>query len=126
MRDFKKILAWQKADDLVVAVYKATDSFPPAERFGLTSQMRRAVVSVAANIAEGSGRETLLDFRHFLHIARGSLQEVEYYIHLAGRLSFFSPETKQEVWEICQETARILQGLINSINDQISKGRKTN
>ena len=88
MRDFKKILAWQKADDLVVAVYKATEHFPPAECFGLTSQMRRAAVSVAANIAEGSGRETLADFRHFLHIARGSLQEVEYYIHLADRLFF--------------------------------------
>jgi four helix bundle protein len=86
MRDFRKLLAWQRADDLTVLVYRATEDFPSEEKFGLTSQLRRAAVSVAANIAEGSGRHSLKDFRRFLYQARGSLSEVQYYLHLSKRL----------------------------------------
>jgi len=67
MRDFRKIMAWEKADDLVVLIYEASTAFPKEERYGLTSQLRRAVVSVAANIAEGSGKQYLKEFRHFLY-----------------------------------------------------------
>ena len=77
------ITAWQKADDLTVKIYQTTQTFPPQERCGLVSQMQRSAVSVAANIAEGSGRRTLADYIRFLFIAKGSLTEVEYYIHLA-------------------------------------------
>lgn len=78
MPDFKTIKAWQKADDLTVEVYEKTRDFPSDERFGLTSQMRRAAVSVGANIAEGSGRGSLADYIRFLFIAQGSLSELEY------------------------------------------------
>jgi four helix bundle protein len=88
-RNFRKILAWQKDDNLVVEIYRATHShFPDQERYGLTSQIRSAAVSVPANIAEGSGRESLIDFRRFLFVSQGSLSEVEYYLHLAYRLEY--------------------------------------
>ena len=70
MRDFRKLVAWQKADALVITIYELTKTFPDVERYGLTSQIRRAAVSVPANIAEGSGRQTLKEFQHFLHTAR--------------------------------------------------------
>ena len=126
MRDFRKLVAWQKADDLVVMVYQVTEGFPSHEQFGLTSQMRRAVVSVAANIAEGCGRHTLKDFRRFLYLSRGSLNEVEYFIHLAARLDYFSESKTRSVMVHCHETGRVLQGLINSLTQQIQDGRKYN
>lgn len=127
MRDFRKILAWQKADDLTVLVYKVTaQSFPKHELYGLTSQMRRAAVSAAANIVEGSGKQYLKEFRQFLYIARASLSEVEYYIHLANRLGYLPEETKSRLEQAEAEAARTLQGFINSIEKQIALGRIEN
>jgi four helix bundle protein len=88
-KGFFTIGAWQKADDLAVKVYEVTDLqkgyFPRHQLYSLTQQFQKAAVSVAANIAEGSGRESLAEYIHFLSIAKGSLTEVEYYIHLANR-----------------------------------------
>lgn len=126
MRDFRKVVAWQKADDLVVKIYQITQSFPADERFGLTSQTRRAAISVAANIAEGCGRDTLLDFRRFLFQAKGSLSEVDYYLHLSGRLGYIQGPVHTEIVALCQETGRVLQGLIGSVDEQLAAGRKTN
>src|ERR1044071_3368199 len=88
MRDYTKIEAWRLADDLTVAVYEGTRSFPREEIYGLTSQLRRACCSVPANIVEGSSRESKKDYLHFLYIARGSLSETQYFIHLARRLGY--------------------------------------
>ena len=85
-RDFKKIKARQHADDLAVTVYIKTRNFPRDELYGLTSQLRRAAVSVAANIAEGSSREHKKEYLNFLYIARGSISEVEYLLHLSNRV----------------------------------------
>ncbi len=126
MRDFRKVVAWQKADDLVVKIYQITQSFPADERFGLTSQTRRAAISVAANIAEGCGRDTLPDFRRFLFQAKGSLSEVDYYLHLSGRLGYIHGPVHTEIVALCQETGRVLQGLISSVDEQLAAGRKTN
>ncbi len=126
MRDFRKIMAWEKADDLVVLIYEASKAFPKEERYGLTSQLRRAVVSVAANIAEGSGKQYLKEFRHFLYIARASLSEVEYYIHLSHRLGYLNGEKVGKLEEARQEAAKILQGLINAVEKQIKQGRTQN
>lgn len=82
-RDFKKIKAWQYADDLAVLVYSKTKSFPREELYGITSQLRRAAVSVPTNIAEGASREHKKEYVHFLYIARGSIAETEYLLHLA-------------------------------------------
>src|SRR5436305_6301684 len=92
MRDYTKIEAWKLADDLTVAIYERTRTFPREEIYGLTSQLRRAAYSVPANIAEGSSRESKRDYLHFLYIARGSLSETQYFIHLARRLGYLSPE----------------------------------
>jgi four helix bundle protein len=127
MRDFRKIIAWQKADDLAVLVYKVSGNcFPRHELYGLTSQMRRAAVSVAANVVEGSGKQYLTEFRQFLYTARASLSEVEYYVHLAERLGYLPTEDKLCLEQAEAETARTLQGLINSVEKQIQSGRKEN
>ncbi len=126
MRDFRKLLAWQKADDLTVMIYHATEHFPSEEKFGLTSQLRRAAVSVAANIAEGSGRHSLKDFRRFLYLARGSLSEVQYYLHLSKRLGYLPENRQQATSALCAETGKTLQGLINSLTRQMKSGRKYN
>ena len=123
MADFRRIAAWQKADDLAVVVYQATRTFPDEERFGLTSQLRRAVVSVPANIAEGAGRQTLKDFRQFLYIARGSLNEVEYYIHLAQRLGYLPNQQADRLEQERQEVGRVLNGLIGWTAQELDAGR---
>jgi len=110
--DYRKSKAWQKCDDLVVAVYEASMAFPKAEVYGLTSQIRRAAVSVAANIAEGSGRNTRKDFLHFLYQARGSLREVEYYVHLTRRLGYLDDQTRQKLETAANEAGSTLHGLI--------------
>lgn len=79
MRDYKNIKAYQLADDLVVEIYKATRNFPKQEQYGLTSQLRRAALSVPTNIAEGASRKHKPDYLHFLYIARASIAEVEIY-----------------------------------------------
>ena len=90
MPDFKDIKAWQKADDLVVEVYEKTKDFPREELYGLTSQMRRAAISVCANIAEGSGRGSLSDYCRFLFIAQGSLSELESKAHCSSTQLFIA------------------------------------
>jgi len=111
-KGFFDIKAWQKADDLAVDVYEKTKSFPRHQLYSLTNQMQRAAVSVAANIAEGSGRQTLADYRRFLYIAKGSLCELEYYIHLAKRLGYLSDADYQRLDILQDETARVLTGFI--------------
>lgn len=88
MRDFHKLLIWQRSHQLTLEVYKATERFPKEELFGLTSQIRRACSSVPTNIAEGCGRASNKDFAHFLQIAIGSASEVEYELLLARDLNY--------------------------------------
>jgi four helix bundle protein len=117
-RGFFNIEAWKKADDLAVRVYQTTQSFPRDQRYSLTNQMQRASVSVAANIAEGSGRRTIADFVRFLYIAKGSLREVEYYIHLSKRLGYLSQADHQSLDTLADTTARILTGFIRFKEDE--------
>lgn len=119
MRDYKNILAWQKADDLTVAVYAATRSFPREEVYALTSQLRRAVYSVPANIVEGASRSSQKDYLHFLYIARGSAAEVAYFIHLSHRLGYLDADCHARLAEQADETARVLTGLIRSVEKEI-------
>jgi len=125
-RDFKEIIAWQKADDLAVEIYQeAGKSFPADERFGLTSQIRRAATSIPANIAEGSGRETLKDFVRFWNNAQGSLSEVEYFLHLANRLNYFDEKTFTNLENQRAEVGRLLNGFIKPIQKRIHNGERT-
>lgn len=92
MQDFKKLLVWQKSLELSISTYKLTAAFPSEEKFGLTSQTRRAVVSISNNIAEGCGRFTQSDFGHFLQISLGSTNEVENCFLIAQALGYLSNE----------------------------------
>lgn len=125
MRDYTKIVAWQKADDLTVAVYGATQGFPKEEMYALTSQLRRAAYSVPANIVEGATRETQRDYLHFLYIARGSLTEARYFLHLAGRLGYLLPEQQRSLVESADEVLRILAGLIRSVEGETRRVSRT-
>jgi four helix bundle protein len=111
-RYFRDLLVWQKAMDLARSVYRDTSRFPKAELFGLTSQMRRAAVSVPSNIAEGHGRLSDGNMRVFLAQARGSLFELETQIELASGLELLSPEAAKRLIERCHEIGRMLNGLL--------------
>lgn len=123
MRDYRKIHAWQEADELAVAVYKVTAGFPREELYGFTSQIRRAAVSVAANIVEGSARGTNKEYLHFLYTARGSLSEVQYMIHLAARLSYISEVSHKELEAGTKSVFVRLHGLIRAVEREAPRGR---
>ncbi len=118
MRDYTKIDAWRLADDLTVAIYEKTRAFPREELYGLTSQLRRAAYSVPANIVEGSSRESKREYLHFLHIARGSLSESQYFIHLAHRLGYLNETDKTRLHEMSRETFACLHGLIKAVGKE--------
>ena len=120
-RDFKNIKAWQYADDLAVLVYSKTRSFPKEELYGITSQLRRAAVSVPTNIAEGASREHKREYLHFLYVARGSIAEAEYLLHLSRRVGYLEDNEYKKVEELREETAKTLQGLINSVKKEAKK-----
>ena len=116
VRDFRDLIVWQKAMDLAEAVYEVTKDFPRDEQFGLTSQVRRAVVSVASNIAEGQGRTSGNEFLHHLSIARGSLCEVQTQVMLATRFAYINDDDCQSVLAQADEVGRLLRGLSRSID----------
>jgi four helix bundle protein len=121
MRDYTKIDAWKFADDLAVAVYNRTRTFPREEIYGLTSQLRRASYSVPANIAEGSARESKRDYLHFLYIARGSLTETQYFIHLARRLGYLQMDEAEKLNVQTKQTFACLHGLIRAVEKEAGK-----
>lgn len=125
MRDYTKILAWQKADDLTVAVYAATKSFPREEVYALTSQIRRAAYSVPGNIVEGATRESKKDYLHFLYIARGSLAETHYFAHLAHRLGYLDDVAYGNLTQQTEETQRVLAGLIGVVEKEAGTVART-
>ena len=112
---FKRLEVWKDSMILVKKVYKLTSSFPESERFGLSSQLQRAIVSVASNIAEGSGRGTKKDFINFLNHARGSLYEVMTQLEIAASLKYASRENVDKFIEDCEGLARRINALINSM-----------
>jgi four helix bundle protein len=112
---YQDLIAWQKAKALAVDVYKATESFPKSETYGLTLQLHRAAVSVASNIAEGQGRLTKGEFCHFLGQARGSALELETQLAIAFDLSFLTGGEFKKLEEKSSEVQRLLSGLIASM-----------
>ena len=110
----KKLFVWQRADELVVQIYNATRDFPKEELYGLISQLRRAAVSVPANIAEGMGRQNRKETKQFLNVALGSLNETEYLIGLSQRLGYLRSEDHDEINKLRMETGKMLWGLYRS------------
>jgi four helix bundle protein len=121
MRDYRKIEAWKLGDDLAVSLYELSRAFPREEIYGLTSQLRRAAYSVPANIAEGASRESKRDYLHFLHIARGSLSEAQYFIHLARRLGYASEAQTEQVEAQSRQAFACLHGLIRAVEKEAGR-----
>ncbi len=111
MRDFRDLVAWQKAHRLAVEIYRGTASFPREERFGLTSQVRRSAASIGANIAEGHGRGGGPEFRRFLAIALGSATELQHHLLLARDLGYLDPPQHGGLESAVEEVRRLIRGL---------------
>lgn len=114
-KGFRDLLAWQKAMDLVTAVYLATQVFPRHEQFGLITQARRAAISIPANIAEGQARRHRREFRQFLGVALGSLAELETHLELAHRLGYLKEAQAIPLLQQADEVAKILHGLLRAL-----------
>jgi four helix bundle protein len=116
VKNYTELFAWQKAMDLVDAVYALSARFPREELFGLTAQIRKAAVSVPSNIAEGQGRWTTGEFVQFLGVANGSLREVETQVHIAVRQRFATTEAAEPAFRLAAEVCRLIYGLKNSLS----------
>ncbi len=115
MKDFRKLNVWEKAHALTLAVYRATGVFPREELYGIISQMRRASASVAANIAEGCGRQGDGEFHRFLNTAAGSAVEVEYFLLLSRDLGMLSFDRYDDLQKQVIEVERMLAGLLRTV-----------
>ena len=116
MQPYERFRAWQACDELVIRVYRITNSFPSHERFGLVSQARRAAVSAAANIAEGSAKRGTGEFRRYLDIAIGSLSEVSYLLHVARRLEYLSEAQWHDLDIVRAGASRLTWRLYAAVN----------
>ena len=118
--NYRDLIAWRKATQLALDIYRSTQKFPKDEIYGLTSQMRRAAVSVASNIAEGKGRYSRKEFAQFLYRARGSLLELETQVFIAKELAYFDPAVARGLQTKTSELGRILNGLTKSVVESVS------
>jgi len=117
IKTYRDLEVWQVAMDLVEVVYRLTKTFPSDEKFGLTSQLRRAAVSIPSNIAEGWGRTHIKEYLHHLSIAKGSLMEVETQLTIAVRLAYLERESAREAWDLAQSVGKMLTKLIQSLQN---------
>ena len=108
MKDFRKLQVWRKSHEFTLLIYKATARFPREERYALTTQVRRAVASIPANIAEGCGRRTDADFARFLQMAAGSASELDYHLLLASDLGFFTKDEHHFMSDRLNEIRKML------------------
>jgi four helix bundle protein len=118
LQTYRDLEVWQRAMDLVELVYVLIRKFPDEEKYGITAQLRGAVVSIPTNISEGYGQTHRGDYLRFLSIARGSLCEVETLLILAGRLKFATREELTPSWEMSQRVGKMLLRLMKSLADQ--------
>jgi four helix bundle protein len=114
---YQDLIAWRKATQLALDIYRCTRTFPKDELYGLTSQMRRAAVSVASNIAEGKGRYSRKEFLQFLYRARGSLLELQTQLFIAGELDYLESISARRIKDKADELGRILNGLTTSVQN---------
>jgi len=115
MKPHQRLDVWKRAIKFVEQIYKITSSFPPEEKFGLTSQMRRASISIPSNIAEGSARNSSKEFINFLHISQGSVAELETQIIISKNLQFFDSQTEDILLKELDEISRMIIGLQKSL-----------
>lgn len=115
MHNFKDLLVWHKAVDLVVMIYQAVENFPSKERFNLVSQMQRSATSIPSNISEGCGRHTTPAFKQFLSIALGSSYELETQIYISNKLGYLKEEEFNQLLNKTTEVQKMINGLNNSL-----------
>ncbi|UCG55873.1 MAG: four helix bundle protein [Phycisphaerales bacterium] len=115
---YKKLTVWRKADELAYQVYVATKNFPKEETYGITSQLRRAALSVPTNIVEGYGRQNKNELRQFVNIALGSLAEVRYMLDFCSRLGYLEPEQQRTLEGLAQEVGRLLWKFYKSLTNR--------
>ncbi|MDI9874354.1 four helix bundle protein [Flectobacillus rivi] len=120
IKSFRDLLVWQKSMSLVTSIYQLTRDFPHAEMFGLTSQLRRASISIPSNIAEGYGRNTSKDYLRYLQIALGSLYEMQTQLEIASNLHFLDIVDFKKMISLCLEIERMLTSLIAKIRAKIA------
>jgi four helix bundle protein len=118
IQSYRDLIVWKKSMALVTNVYRCTQAFPKIETYGLTSQLRRAAVSVPSNIAEGHARLTTGEFKHFLGNARGSLMEIETQILIATDLGYLDQNQTDSLLNDTAEVGRMLNGLLNSLSNR--------
>jgi four helix bundle protein len=118
VRSFRDLLVWQRAIQLSVAIYRLTKDFPREEIYGLTSQIRRAAVSIPSNIAEGHGRMSTGEYRQFLGIARGSNFELQSQLEIARALGFGDSKLLDEAEGLSFEVGKMISGILNAIKDK--------
>ena len=116
--DYRQLTVWQKAMDLTVEIYNLVKRLPREETYALSDQMRRAVVSIPSNIAEGQGRNSDKEFINFLSIARGSLWELETQIEICERLHYIDSELASKVYSLTTEVSKMLNSLSNSLKSK--------
>ena len=121
MKSYRELTVWQKSYAFVLEVYRETGAFPRSELFGLTSQLRRAAVSVPANIAEGYCRDTRADYVRFLFIAQGSVGELDTLLSLARDLAYLDEATAQQLTSLLTEVRRMLTRLVQSLRASTSR-----
>ena len=114
-KGYKKLLAWQKADELAYQVYLETKKFPKEEMYGMTSQLRRAALSIPTNIVEGTGRQGRNELKQFVNIALGSLAETEYLLEFCSRLTYIDGTTYERLEHLRKEVGGLLWNFYKSI-----------
>jgi len=115
LRDFRELMVWQKAHELVLDIYRHTREFPPDERYGLTAHLRKTATSIGSNIAEGCGRESEAELARFLSIAAGSASETEYQLCLAHDLGYLSHQTHENLDTQVNEAKRMLNSFTQKL-----------
>jgi len=115
MEKYINLKVWKNSHRFILELYTITRKFPSDERFGLTQQMRRSAVSIAANIVEGSKRRSDRDYAHFLNIAEGSLEEVKYYLRLSKDLLYINDVVFEKLYSLAEEIGRLLYGFIKKL-----------
>ena len=115
IESYRDLRVWKSSIELTVACYKTTESFPTTETYGLTSQIRRASTSIAANIAEGYGRDNTGSYVQFLRVAQGSLKELETHIIVAKRIGYLQSSSESEILQKSEEVGKMLRALIRSL-----------
>ncbi|MFH1563879.1 MAG: four helix bundle protein [Nitrospirota bacterium] len=123
-RPHSNLDVWKKAIKLVISVYKLTTQYPPEEKYGLVSQMRRATVSIPSNIAEGVARKTTKEYIQFLYISRGSLSELDTHLEISQQIGYINSEQYKDMIDEMDEISRMLSGLIKALEKRLGSREK--